>query len=63
MTGELRPLVIILGPTGVGKTSLPFELALLLKGEIVGADSADLPAQDIARPNRRPPSKPWSRII
>ena len=42
MTGELRPLVIILGPTGVGKTSLAIELAGALCGEIVGADSRQI---------------------
>ncbi len=39
MTGEARPLVIILGPTGVGKTSLAIELAERSNGEIIGADS------------------------
>lgn len=38
MTGKAA-LVIILGPTGVGKTSLAIELAQRLNGEIVGADS------------------------
>lgn len=42
MTGERRPLVIILGPTGVGKTSLAIELAQSLDGEIVGADSRQI---------------------
>ena len=37
MTGE--PLLILLGPTGVGKTRLAIELALRLDGEIIGADS------------------------
>ncbi len=42
MTGERRPLVIVLGPTGVGKTSLAIELAQSLNGEIVGADSRQI---------------------
>ena len=42
MTGEAPPLVIILGPTGVGKTSLAIELAERLEGEIVGADSRQI---------------------
>ena len=42
MTGERRPLVIVLGPTGVGKTSLSLELAGALKGEIIGADSRQI---------------------
>ena len=39
MTGEAKPLIIILGPTGVGKTSLAIQLAQRLPGEIIGADS------------------------
>jgi tRNA dimethylallyltransferase len=33
------PLVVIVGPTGVGKTELSIQLALRLNGEIVSADS------------------------
>jgi len=36
---ELPPLVVILGPTAVGKTSLAIQLALQFNGEIVSADS------------------------
>ena len=39
MTGEAWPLVIVLGPTGVGKTSLAIALAERFNGEIIGADS------------------------
>lgn len=35
----LPPLVLILGPTAVGKTDLAIELALRLGGEVVSADS------------------------
>lgn len=42
MTGEAKPLVIILGPTGVGKTRLAIELAGQLDGEIVSADSRQI---------------------
>ncbi len=42
MTGEAHPLIIILGPTGVGKTRLAIELAGKLNGEIVGADSRQI---------------------
>lgn len=37
--GEQLPLVVILGPTAVGKTELAIQLALRLDGEIVSADS------------------------
>jgi tRNA dimethylallyltransferase len=36
---ESSPLLIILGPTAVGKTDLAIELALRLGGEVVSADS------------------------
>ena len=39
MTGNQPPLIIVLGPTGVGKTDLAIELALRLNGQIIGADS------------------------
>lgn len=42
MTGDAPPLIIILGPTGVGKTSLAIELAGMLGGEIIGADSRQI---------------------
>jgi tRNA dimethylallyltransferase len=34
-----KPLLVLLGPTAVGKTSLAIELAEALHGEIIGADS------------------------
>ncbi|GAB4488729.1 MAG: tRNA (adenosine(37)-N6)-dimethylallyltransferase MiaA [Anaerolineales bacterium] len=36
---ELPPLILIVGPTAVGKTDLAIELALRLGGEVVSADS------------------------
>ena len=42
MIGEAGPLIIILGATGVGKTSLAIELAQRLGGEIIGADSRQI---------------------
>jgi tRNA dimethylallyltransferase len=42
LTGKLPALLIILGPTAVGKTSLAIELAKYLKGEIIGADSRQI---------------------
>lgn len=42
MTGKLPPLIIILGPTAVGKTTLSIELAKRLNGEIIGADSRQI---------------------
>lgn len=42
MAGKTRPLLILLGPTGVGKTELAIDLALRLNGEIIGADSRQI---------------------
>lgn len=39
MTLSLPPLLLIIGPTAVGKTALAIELALRLGGEVVSADS------------------------
>jgi tRNA dimethylallyltransferase len=36
---QLPPILVIFGPTGVGKTSLAVDLALRFNGEIVSADS------------------------
>ncbi len=37
-----QPLIIIAGPTGVGKTGIAIELAERINGEIVGADSMQI---------------------
>jgi tRNA dimethylallyltransferase len=42
LTGKAPPLIIILGATGVGKTSLAIDLAQRLGGEIIGADSRQI---------------------
>ncbi len=42
LTGKAQPLLILLGPTGVGKTEFAIDLALRLNGEIVGADSRQI---------------------
>ena len=42
MIGDAPPLIIILGTTGVGKTGLAIELAGILGGEIIGADSRQI---------------------
>jgi len=39
LTGEQPPLIVLLGPTAIGKTSLALKLAQALDGEIIGADS------------------------
>lgn len=39
MQGEKRPLVILTGPTAVGKTKLSVQLAKKINGEIISADS------------------------
>lgn len=36
---DLYPLIIIAGPTGVGKTDISIKLAKLINGEIISADS------------------------
>ena len=38
-TEKKLPLVIIVGPTAVGKTSVSIDLAEKLNGEIISADS------------------------
>ncbi len=39
---DLPPLIAVVGPTAVGKTALAIELAQLLAGEIVNADSRQI---------------------
>ncbi len=41
-SNELIPLIILAGPTAVGKTSVALELAYLLKTDIISADSAQV---------------------
>ena len=42
MVGETAPLIVILGPTAVGKTDLAIVLAEALNGEIISADSRQI---------------------
>jgi tRNA dimethylallyltransferase len=35
----LKPVVVVVGSTGVGKTKLSIDLAQMFSGEIIGADS------------------------
>jgi tRNA dimethylallyltransferase len=42
LAGETIPLIVILGPTAVGKTTLAIELAEAIGGEIVSADSRQI---------------------
>lgn len=37
-----KPLIVILGPTGVGKTQLAIQIAREFNGEIIGADSRQI---------------------
>ncbi|MBZ0303791.1 MAG: tRNA (adenosine(37)-N6)-dimethylallyltransferase MiaA [Anaerolineae bacterium] len=41
MTGRM-PLIVVLGPTAIGKTGLAMTLAHALEGEIIGADSRQI---------------------
>jgi len=36
---RLKRLIVIVGPTGIGKTRLAVKLALKFNGEVVSADS------------------------
>lgn len=42
MTGKYPTVVMITGPTAIGKTSLAIELAQILDGEVIGADSRQI---------------------
>lgn len=42
MTGKAAPLIVLLGPTAVGKTDLAIAMAQALGGEIIGADSRQI---------------------
>lgn len=45
MTGKpshKKPLIVILGPTAIGKTGLAIQLAHAISGEIIGADSRQI---------------------
>ena len=39
MEKKLQPLIVIAGPTGVGKSKLGVDLALCIGGEVVSCDS------------------------
>lgn len=41
-TAPHKPLIVILGPTAIGKTGLALQIAEALNGEIVGADSRQI---------------------
>ncbi len=55
------PLIVILGPTAVGKTSLSLDLAARFDGEIVGADSRQIyTGMDIG--TAKPSAKEQARV-
>ena len=39
MESEKKPLIVLTGPTAVGKTALSIRLAKAVNGEIISADS------------------------
>ncbi|NJL57903.1 tRNA (adenosine(37)-N6)-dimethylallyltransferase MiaA, partial [bacterium] len=41
-TGKSHPLIVILGPTAIGKTGLALTMAAILGGEVIGADSRQI---------------------
>ena len=46
----MKPLIILTGPTAVGKTELSIALAKAVNGEIISADSMqDHPGRDAGR--------------
>jgi tRNA dimethylallyltransferase len=42
LAGEHLPLIVVLGPTAVGKTDLAIEIAQAIQGEIISADSRQI---------------------
>jgi tRNA dimethylallyltransferase len=42
LTGSTPPLIVILGPTAVGKTDLAIQMARAVNGEIISADSRQI---------------------
>jgi tRNA dimethylallyltransferase len=55
------PVIVVVGPTGIGKSQTAFDLALALDGEIVVADSRQVyQVLDIA--TNKPPSEHRARI-
>ena len=58
------PLLVIVGPTAVGKTALSLKLAEELKGEIISADSMQIYQEWISvRPNQAMQNKQEYRTI
>lgn len=49
-----KPLIILTGPTAVGKTKLSISLAKAVNGAIISADSAGLPPYGIGSAKIRP---------
>ena len=58
MSNEKNPLIILTGPTAVGKTRLSVELAKRIGGEIISADSMQVYRRmDIGSAKVRPEEK------
>ena len=45
----MKNIIVIAGPTGVGKTKLSVELAKLINAEIINADSMQIYKDDSAK--------------
>lgn len=60
----MKPMVILTGPTAVGKTELSIRLAKILNAEIISADSMQVyKKMDIGTAKIRPEEMEGSNII
>lgn len=58
----MKPMVVLTGPTAVGKTELSIQLAQKLDGEIISADSMQIYQKWILEPQRSG-KKRWTGFL